>query len=81
MKDKKWPKQIWDEECLDWDLPRTGKEYVDDWLAGAQEKPYLSMDGLAFNQQTSARSMAKMAAFMANKGTFEGKQMISEETW
>jgi hypothetical protein len=25
--------------------------------------------------------MAKLAAFMANKGTFEGKTLISEKTW
>ena len=30
---------------------------------------------------SSARGMAKMAAFMANKGTFEGKKLISEEIW
>ena len=29
----------------------------------------------------SARGLAKMAAFMANKGTFDGSEYISEETW
>jgi hypothetical protein len=29
----------------------------------------------------SARGLAKMAAFMANRGTFDGSEYISEETW
>ena len=30
---------------------------------------------------TNARSIALVGAYMANKGTFQGKQMISEDTW
>ena len=30
---------------------------------------------------SSARSLAKLAAFMANKGELGGKQLISRETW
>jgi hypothetical protein len=30
---------------------------------------------------SNARGMAKMAAFMANKGTFEGKTILSEKVW
>ena len=29
----------------------------------------------------SARALAKLAAYMANKGTFKGKQLLSEEAW
>jgi hypothetical protein len=29
----------------------------------------------------SARGMAKLAAFMANKGTFQGQKLMSEATW
>jgi hypothetical protein len=30
---------------------------------------------------SSARSLGKLAAFMANKGEFDGKRIISESTW
>ena len=29
----------------------------------------------------SARGLGKLAAFMANKGTFDGKSIMSEDTW
>jgi hypothetical protein len=29
----------------------------------------------------SARGLAKLAAYMANKGSLNGRQLISEETW
>ena len=29
----------------------------------------------------SAKAVAKLAAFMANKGTFEGKTLLDEATW
>ena len=29
----------------------------------------------------TAQGLAKLAAFMANKGTLGGKQLMSEETW
>ena len=33
------------------------------------------------NCMASARGLAQLAAFMAGKGTFQGKQLLSEETW
>ena len=30
---------------------------------------------------SSARSLGKLAAFMANKGEFDDKRIISESTW
>mgnify|MGYP000099475501 CR=1 FL=1 len=35
----------------------------------------------SFGGFASARGLAKMAAYMANEGTFEGKQLIKKETW
>ena len=35
----------------------------------------------SLNCIASARGLAKMAAYMANKGTFGGSEYISEETW
>ena len=33
------------------------------------------------NGNCSARGLAKVAAMMANKGTFEGKTLLSPQTW
>ena len=30
---------------------------------------------------SNARSLALLGAYMANKGTFNGKQLLSEQTW
>jgi CubicO group peptidase (beta-lactamase class C family) len=30
---------------------------------------------------STGRGMAKFAAYMANKGSFEGKTLLSEKTW
>lgn len=35
----------------------------------------------SFNIQASAKGMAKLAAFMANKGQFQGQTLISQDTW
>ena len=35
----------------------------------------------SFNMYASARSIAKLGAFMANKGQFEEKQLFSEDIW
>ena len=39
------------------------------------------MEAPSWNVNASARSMGKWAAFLANKGTLDGKQLIKEETW
>ena len=36
---------------------------------------------MSTNSISSARSLALIAAYMANKGTFNGKELIKEETW
>ena len=41
----------------------------------------MSMEAHSLQTNCSARALAKFAAFMANKGSLNGKQMISEETW
>lgn len=33
------------------------------------------------NMHCNARSLAKLGAFMANKGSFKGQQLITEEAW
>lgn len=33
------------------------------------------------NVHTNAKALAKIAAYMANKGTFREKKLISEKTW
>ena len=38
-------------------------------------------EGASFSCFASAEGLAKCAAFMANKGTFQGHQLISEATW
>jgi hypothetical protein len=30
---------------------------------------------------TNARSLAKLGAYMANKGTFQGKELMTEDAW
>ena len=37
-------------------------------------------EGHSFNIHASATGMAKMAAYMANKGNFRGKSILSSET-
>jgi CubicO group peptidase (beta-lactamase class C family) len=41
----------------------------------------MKADCLALSLQATARGLAKLAAFMANKGTFQGQKLMSEETW
>ena len=41
----------------------------------------LKMENASVNLHSSARALSKLGAFMANKGTFRGKTLISEETW
>ena len=36
---------------------------------------------LSANVNASARGLAKMGAYMANRGTFEGKTIMSESSW
>jgi len=43
--------------------------------------PGLKMEGGSFNVHASASALGKLGAFMANKGSFKGKTLISEETW
>ena len=47
----------------------------------SKDKKYLAGEAFSGNVITNAKGLAKMGAFMANKGSFEGKQYISEETW
>ena len=44
-------------------------------------KEFLMGESPSVNCLASARGLAKMAAFMANKGTFDGTEYISEDTW
>ena len=39
------------------------------------------MEALSISIHSNANSMAKLAAYMANKGTFQGKCMLSESAW
>ena len=39
------------------------------------------MENCSVNLHASARTLAKLGAFMAHKGSFQGKTLISEETW
>ena len=41
----------------------------------------MKMESCSANLHASARALAKVGAFMANKGTFKGKTLMSEETW
>jgi hypothetical protein len=50
------------------------KNYVMTTLGKKTEVPSTSCEA-------TARGLAKFAAFMANKGSFGGKQLISEATW
>ena len=81
MKSKGWPQPLWDENVPDFNYPTPNKEMLADLMAVTQKKLYLQMEGMSFNVNASARNMAKLAAFMANKGSFDGKQMISEDAW
>jgi hypothetical protein len=55
-------------------------------IEGDKETFYLTKNVLkaeipSFNMASNARTLAKLGAFMANKGEFEGKTLISRETW
>ena len=56
-------------------------ESMDDMFKAMQAPEGLAMEAASFNVNASARNLAKLAAFMANKGTLDGKQLLSEDGW
>ena len=47
----------------------------------AKSRDFLASDTYSTTCMSNARSLAVMGAYMANKGTLNGKQLISEQTW
>ena len=45
------------------------------------KKPFQQGETPSASMNSSARSLAKLGAFMANKGSLQEKQLISEQTW
>jgi CubicO group peptidase (beta-lactamase class C family) len=39
------------------------------------------MEMISYFTYANARGLARLAAFMANKGSLNGKELLSEETW
>ena len=76
-----WPEQVYNEEILEYDFPAPTKDPTDDMMAALSTKECLAMEQLSWNINCSARQLAKLAAFMANKGSLEGKQLLSEDAW
>jgi CubicO group peptidase (beta-lactamase class C family) len=62
------------------DIGKKVSEMEGECLLG-KDKKWLAGEGFSGNVITNAKGLAKMGAFMANKGSFQGKQYISEETW
>lgn len=60
---------------IDFDPKDTG------FITGFVDKKVLKGESASVNTITNARSLGKLAAFMANKGTLNGKQLMSRETW
>lgn len=50
------------------------------WCANNEDE-FQMMEAASHALITNAKSMAIFAAFMANGGSFQGKQMLSENTW
>ena len=75
-----WPEQVWNQNLLEYDLEVKG-DPMEVLVQQSQKKPLLQMEAGSWNTNSSARSLAKLAAFMANNGTFTGKEIIKSETW
>ena len=50
-------------------------------MAHLNSNESLAVEGLSWNTVASARQLAKLAAFMANKGSLGEKQLLSEDGW
>jgi hypothetical protein len=46
-----------------------------------KSKDFISGEIPSTNMIACAKSLGLLGAYMANKGTFNGKEMISKETW
>ena len=54
---------------------------VKDFKTMLTSKEVLKGESASFATITNARSLGKLAAFMANKGTLNGQQLLSREAW
>lgn len=80
LKKKGWPEQITSPTSLDYDIEVKGEPFAA-FQAVCQTDLFQKMEAPSWNVNASARSMGRLAAFLANKGTLDGKQLIKEETW
>jgi CubicO group peptidase (beta-lactamase class C family) len=69
-------------------LKKPHKKFMAEMIRGMKETPsqnandpnFYAYENPAAGIVASARGLAKLGAYLANKGTFEGKALISEET-
>ena len=67
-------------EQFDVEPPKKGDQLTEMYSL-AKSKDFLGGETCSTTCIASARGLARMGAYMANKGSLGGKQYISEETW